>query len=937
MPATIRCPKCASSLAVPTPPPKAVACPECGHEWATGGGKTKTVAVLDAEKVKVTPAGGTKKGRKKGKGESKPSSVSPALIAGIGAGVLVLLVGIGWGGWLLLKPGPKAAVVQADGGSDGKVDGPGRGAWQPPRDPAAPHAPPPPPLQPADVARIFQQILPGVAVVMSPNPTTPDVYVAGGGGVLIHRDRRLVLTSYSLVKLSGRATVFFAERKPGGEPVADPRFYADKVKTLGVSAKVVHSNPPADLALLLLDKLPPTADVIPLAPVAPADGADLVSVGTADLDPVAMTGTLWHTASGKLRQRYKESAQGGDKLVVATALDSDKPVGVGDNGGPTVNRNGELVGMTCTVGVGANKKTVDIDLSEVRELVKGFAQTNGWSWVDPRPGGGPPPISGDKFDRLTAALEKGTPEQRLAAARDAADAGEPARKLVPKLLPLLDDADRAVRTAAADALAKLGDPLPADEYCLVNALAGTTPNARAHALRVYASRLTVPAEHVPRLIGWLGEGDADLRVLAAAALGRYGPNCREKALEPLARNAADGTPAVADAAADALARLGPYRGPDFRWLTDRAKHDNPRLRRFAVRQIGTDAETADSALAHLAPALADTDVGVRAAAAAGLERWGPAAKPLFKADALLALLKDADPGVRIAAAKAVGAVELQAGLPALVELVKADTPEVKAAAADALASLDLSDPAVGGPAVDLLLGCDVPAALAKVYRKLAAAGGVTKERVPLVARGLKRAEPPVRAAALAALAAVGPAAAAEAAAVAGLVGDADAKLSEAAIDALVKLGPAAAEPLVKCLDRKLDPAVKGQVCRAVGRYGPAAPPVAVVYLFAAAGDEAGLREAVGEAATAINSDDVSAQLRKHIAWSRTTRKRDYPPEVQQWAFGVIGKLDPNKLSDKERDQLLSALQNQANNDPDKDCRREAKEVYAKLKAQVKAK
>ncbi|MEO2091335.1 MAG: hypothetical protein ABGY75_17890, partial [Gemmataceae bacterium] len=69
------------------------------------------MAVLDAEKVKVTPAGGTKKGRKKGKGEGK-ASISPALIAGVGVGVLVLLVGIGWGGWLLFKPGPKAAVVQ---------------------------------------------------------------------------------------------------------------------------------------------------------------------------------------------------------------------------------------------------------------------------------------------------------------------------------------------------------------------------------------------------------------------------------------------------------------------------------------------------------------------------------------------------------------------------------------------------------------------------------------------------------------------------------------------------------------------------------------------------------------------------------------------------------------------------------------------------------
>ena len=153
--------------------------------------------------------------------------------------------------------------------------------------------------------------------------------------------------------------------------------------------------------------------------------------------------------------------------------------------------------------------------------------------------------------------------------------------------------------------------------------------------------------------------------------------------------------------------------------------------------------------------LADDDASVRQAAAWGLASAGPAAAP--KATVLGdALAHDHQPGVRMACARALGAIGSRLGVPALLESLADPSETVRAASAQALLRI--------GPAPEDVLS--LTAVLASPDRYVAAfaawslgnLGVAAESAVPELVKALARDE--TNAVVAGALARIGPAAAA---------------------------------------------------------------------------------------------------------------------------------------------------------------------------------
>src|SRR5262249_14549325 len=138
-----------------------------------------------------------------------------------------------------------------------------------------------------------------------------------------------------------------------GQPIADRTWYLQNRAELQqsghlTSARVLLRDPERDLALLQADRLPPGVNALPLA-ATPAGPGDRVWALGNRYDSNA----LWVLAGGYVRtcRTLKDGYFSGGKQLArgARVLEARVPVNEGDSGGPLLNEQGEVVGVTAAV------------------------------------------------------------------------------------------------------------------------------------------------------------------------------------------------------------------------------------------------------------------------------------------------------------------------------------------------------------------------------------------------------------------------------------------------------------------------------------------------------------------------------------------------------------------------------------------------------------
>jgi len=300
------------------------------------------------------------------------------------------------------------------------------------------------------------------------------------------------------------------------------------------------------------------------------------------------------------------------------------------------------------------------------------------------------------------------------------------------------------------------------------------------------------ASSVPTLIKALGDNESEVRMNAAEALGRIGPEAKE-AVPALIRALDDSDEEVRIAAAHAIAKVLIEASELVPILIGTLDNSNARVRKTAVEMLGDIGSEAKEAAPYLMKALGDSDYGVRGSAAEALGKMGAGAKEAVPT--LVKALGDDHPFVRVNAAEALGKIgtEAKGTIPALIK------------------ALGDSDYGVRRVAIDMLQDMGPPA----------------KEAVPELIKALGDAMYSVRWRAASALAAIGPCPNHLTPQLISLLNDADARVRIGAVQALESMG-SEAEDAVPALIRAMgdqNDGVRKQAVEAIAKVGATAESV----------------------------------------------------------------------------------------------------------------
>lgn len=204
-------------------------------------------------------------------------------------------------------------------------------------------------------AVIYQQTLKGTVYIK--------VDHGSGSGWVVDLEKRLVVTNHHVIDRAREIRVYFPKFQDG-ELVTSPGDYADSGDG-GVRAKVLLSDPKKDLAVLELKVLPKEAVALKLAGKSPSPGERLHALGNP-----GVSGSLWVYSAGSVRTVYRQQLRDGKMRFDAWVVESTLPTNPGDSGGPEVNDQGELIGVTSHHRTDGRLVTHGIDVREVKAVLK---------------------------------------------------------------------------------------------------------------------------------------------------------------------------------------------------------------------------------------------------------------------------------------------------------------------------------------------------------------------------------------------------------------------------------------------------------------------------------------------------------------------------------------------------------------------------------------
>jgi len=183
---------------------------------------------------------------------------------------------------------------------------------------------------------------------------------------LLDKEQKLAVTCQHVVGDATEVLVYFP-RTGKDEVIAEASYYLRK--TPAIYGQVIAADAARDLALLRLRSVPEDAVPLPLAPRSSRPGEVIHSVGNAGLSGGFSDGTLWWYTWGTVRQIHRLRVEAPDGARSVRMVQTQAPVNQGDSGGPVVNDQGQLVGVTRAYEADVRLVTENVDVHEVKDFL----------------------------------------------------------------------------------------------------------------------------------------------------------------------------------------------------------------------------------------------------------------------------------------------------------------------------------------------------------------------------------------------------------------------------------------------------------------------------------------------------------------------------------------------------------------------------------------
>ncbi len=421
--------------------------------------------------------------------------------------------------------------------------------------------------------------------------------------------------------------------------------------------------------------------------------------------------------------------------------------------------------------------------------------------------------------RLVKLLGHTQPGLRLLAARLLRGLGQQDAEVVRALGGLLRVPEADLRAEAATLLGGYGPKAAAATAGLAALLKDPIAAVRVQAARALRQ---VDEAQTPAAVAALAEAlrDADIRVRAVQALADFGPAARE-ATGALVETLDDA--AVRAVSIHALQRIGPAAAVPA--LAAALKHTRAERREQAAFALSHFARSAD-VLAALHGALADAEPVVRVSAARAL--WSvDGHKPAAALGVLLEVLRHREAGVRLKALRALRAIGAAGGqtVAALTAALKDDAAAVRGEAVEALGALGAGARSAA-PALRAVISGKERALRVPAMEALARVDGRSADSVGVFTALLRDRDEDVCLAAVSCLRSLGAAAREAIPLLTEACKGANRKVRQAAAAALAGIdAPAAARGLLLALTADLgeeQASVRQQAAQGLGRLGPGA-------------------------------------------------------------------------------------------------------------------
>jgi len=212
--------------------------------------------------------------------------------------------------------------------------------------------------------QVYQKALRSTGWVIVPRDGE---HTAFGTCWLADRERRLVVTCAHVVEDTKEVILYFPHAVDG-EVMTEASYYLRKVPA--INGTVVAVDKARDLALIRLRSVPSGIEPLTLAPRSARPGEVVHSIGNPDIDRGLGEGSLWWYTWGTVRQVYRHAVDTPRGTQRVRLLETQSPVNQGDSGGPVVDDQGRVVGVTHAYRAYRRLVSQNIDVQEVAEFLK---------------------------------------------------------------------------------------------------------------------------------------------------------------------------------------------------------------------------------------------------------------------------------------------------------------------------------------------------------------------------------------------------------------------------------------------------------------------------------------------------------------------------------------------------------------------------------------